>query len=153
MEKGKILETRVGYQLKRAEHALRLEMDAVLRDLGLTTPQYAALSVLGDEPGLSGAELARRSFVTPQTMNSIVARLEVAGLISRGVHPAHGRVLRAYLTEAGKKLLSGAHRSVRMVEERMLADLNTEERQLLLDTLRRCTSSLETGADQGVSGE
>jgi hypothetical protein len=62
------LESRVGYQLKRAEHALRLEMDGALRDMGLTTPQYAALSVLGDEPGLSGAELARRCFVTPQTI-------------------------------------------------------------------------------------
>lgn len=148
-----VLENSVGYELKRAQHALRLRVDEALKRAGLTTPQYAALSVLEASPGISGAELARHSFVTPQTMNAIVARLEAAGLISRGVHPAHGRVLRAYLTEAGKKLLSGAHRSVRMVEERMLADLNTEERQLLLDTLRRCTSSLETGADQGVSGE
>ena len=45
---------RVGYQMKRAEHALRLEMDGALRGVGLTTPQYAALSVLEDEAGLSG---------------------------------------------------------------------------------------------------
>jgi hypothetical protein len=31
----------VGYQLKRAQHALRLEMDGALRGVGLTTPRYA----------------------------------------------------------------------------------------------------------------
>ena len=50
---------RVGYQMKRTEHALRLEMDAALRGVGLTPPQYAALSVLEGEAGLSGAAVFR----------------------------------------------------------------------------------------------
>ena len=32
---------RVGYALKRAQHALRTRMDEALRPLGLTAPQYA----------------------------------------------------------------------------------------------------------------
>ena len=40
------LESRVGYELKRAQHDLRLSMDGALKELGATTPQYAALSVL-----------------------------------------------------------------------------------------------------------
>jgi len=63
------LGNRIGYELKRAQHALRLGMDEELRGLGVTTPQYAAMSVLAEEPGLSNAQLARRSSVTPQTMN------------------------------------------------------------------------------------
>jgi DNA-binding MarR family transcriptional regulator len=35
-------------------------MDTALRGLGLTTPQYAALTFLEESPGLSGAQLARR---------------------------------------------------------------------------------------------
>jgi DNA-binding MarR family transcriptional regulator len=135
----------VGYQMKRAQHALRLEMDGVLRGVGLTTPQYAALSVLEDEAGLSGAALARRCFVTPQTMNQILMNLQGSGMIERRPHPEHGRVLSAYLTRKGAELVALAHGEVEAVEERMLARLNHEERSGLLQALRGCAESLATG--------
>ncbi len=148
VETENVLESRVGYQLKRAEHALRLEMDGALRGVGLTTPRYAALSVLGDDPGLSGAELARRCFVTPQTMNAIVVNMESAGLVLRRPHLEHGRVLQAYLTETGEKLVSRAHEIVEAIEQRMLARLDRDERLRLSNALRSCTGSLETKADK-----
>jgi DNA-binding MarR family transcriptional regulator len=123
-------------------------MDAALRGIGLTTPQYAAISVLGDEPDLSGAELARRCFVTPQTMNAIVVNLESAGLVLRRPHSEHGRVLQAYLTAAGEELVSRAHETVEAIEKRMLAALDPEERLKLLNALRSCTDSLEAKADE-----
>ena len=150
MEEGRAfgggVEGRVGYQMKRAEHALRLEMDGKLRSLGLTTPQHAAMSALEAEPGMSGAALARRGFVTPQTMNGIVANLEAAGVVERRPHPEHGRVLQAYLTERGEELLSRAHALVEAVEERMLAGLNEDERLKLAEALRGCADSLAPGA-------
>ncbi|MGH3147177.1 MAG: MarR family winged helix-turn-helix transcriptional regulator [Rubrobacter sp.] len=136
---------RIGYQLKRVEHALRLEMDAALREGGMTTPQYAALSVLEEAPGLSGAALARRCFVTPQTMNQILIKLESAGMVERRPHPEHGRVLSAYLTKKGAKLVSRAHGVVETIEERMLAGLGRKKRERLLEALRRCVESLEAG--------
>ena len=141
------VEDRVGYALKRAQHALRTRMDDALRDLGLTTAQYAALSALDEAPGLSGAELARRSFVTPQTMNGVVANLEAARLLVRRPHPDHGRVLRGYLTEAGRETLDRAHGLVRGIEARMVASLDEPEREHLFDALRRCAVALE--ADVG----
>jgi DNA-binding MarR family transcriptional regulator len=143
---------RVGYQMKRAEHALRLEMDAALRRVGLTTPQYAALSVLEAEEGLSGAELARRCFVTPQTMNQFLMNLEGSGMVERRPHPEHGRVLSTYLTEKGEELVSLAHRVVEAIEERMLSGLNREERTWLLEVLRGCAESLATGRAGRKSG-
>lgn len=149
MENG--LDLSVGYALKRAQHALRLRVDEVLREAGLTTPQYAVLSVLEDAPGLSGAELARRSFVTPQTMNAIVTKLEASGMIWRRPHPEQGRVLQAYLTEKGRNLAVDARAAVEEVEERMLAGLSPEERGRLLEMLRACTNSLEAMATGGGS--
>ena len=136
-------ESRVGYQMKRAQHALRVEMDKALREVGITTAQYAALSALEATPGLSGAELARRSFVTPQTMNAIVVNLEAAGLVVRRSHPEHGRVLQAYLTAASEELVSRAPRIVEPIEQRMLAGLNLDDRRWLLNALRSCADSLE----------
>ena len=145
METSKVLEGRVGYQMKRAQHALRLEMDAVLRGLGVTTPQYAAMSVLGEEAGLSGSTLARRCFVAPQTMNLILVKLAGAGLIERRPHPEHGRVIQANLTDRGEDLLARAHALIEAVEERMLAGLDREERLRLLEALRACAASLGSG--------
>jgi DNA-binding MarR family transcriptional regulator len=136
---------RVGYQMKRVQHALRLEMDAVLRGVGLTTPQYAALGVLEDEAGLSGAALARRCFVTPQTMNQILTNLEGSEMVERRPHPEHGRVLSAFLTDKGARLVALAHGEVETIEERMLAGLDREERLRLLEALRNCAESLAGG--------
>ena len=143
MEDEKILDMRIGYQLKRAQHALRLEMDAELRDLGLTTPQYSALSVLGDEPGLSGAALAQRCFVTSQTMNQILVKLESVGFVERRPHPEHGRILSAYLTKKGTKRVSKADGVVETIEDRMLAGLGRKKRSRLQDALISCTQALE----------
>ena len=137
------VEGRVGYELKRAQHALRLRMDDALRQVGLTTPQYAALAQLEADPGLSNAELARRVFVTPQTMNAIVVNLEAAGLLERRPHPRHGRILRGYSTEAGRDALAKAHGLVLAIERRMLAPLDAAARAALLDALGRCADALD----------
>ncbi len=133
---------RIGYELKRAQHALRLAMDETLKGAGVTTPQYAAMSVLAEEPGLSNARLARRSFVTPQTMNQILNRLEAAGLVERAGHPEHGRVLQTFLTRKGERLLADCARRVDAVEERMISGLSERDRQTMLDSLHACTESL-----------
>jgi hypothetical protein len=42
---------RLGYVLKRAQHALRTSMDDQLKHLGLTTAQYNLLSAVAVEAG------------------------------------------------------------------------------------------------------
>jgi DNA-binding MarR family transcriptional regulator len=137
------LENEVGYELKRAQHALRLRLDEALGGLGLTAPQYAVLAALRAEPGLSGAELARRGFVTPQTMNGVLTSLEERGLVERRAHPVHGRILQAHLTAEGGELAEQADRKAERVNRRMLSGLSTEERRRFLAALRDCASALE----------
>ena len=141
-----MIEQQVGYQLKRAERALRMQIGLALREVGLTAPQYAALSVLKEYPGLSGADLARRSFVTPQTMNTIVSNLEEAGLLVRHPHPEHGLVLQAYVTPKGEYLLLEGHRRVRAIEELMVASLQTDLLLQLPKALQACADALEKNA-------
>jgi DNA-binding MarR family transcriptional regulator len=136
------LENRVGYELKRAQHSLRLRMDEALKGHGVTTPQYAAMSVLAERPGLSNAQLARRSFLTPQTMNQILGRLETLGLVERREHPEHGRVLQAYLTRGGERLRDECDRTVAAVEKRMVSGLSEEEQRHLLQVLGGCAEAL-----------
>ena len=136
-------EERVGYVLKQAQQALRAAMDEALRGRGLTTAQYAALSALEETPGLSGAEVARRCFVTPQTMNEMMGHLEAAGWVERR-RGEDARVLRTYLTPAGQEVLGACHQAVEAIEERMVSRLNERERRQLLARLRRCIDALQS---------
>jgi DNA-binding MarR family transcriptional regulator len=132
----------VGYLLKRAQHALRTEMDRSLNFHGLTTPQYVVLSALESYPGISSAELARRSFVTPQTMFRIVAGLTQRGLVRRKELPSHGRKLPADLTPMGLRTVRACHGRATEVEHRMLAPLSTDQRRTLARLLQECAEAL-----------
>lgn len=141
----------VGYPLKRAQHALRLAMDAALAPLDLSTPQYVVLSVLeraghAGEDALSGAELARRCFVTPQTMTGLVAGLEGRGLVRRRPHPTHGRVLEVGMTATGRATLGRAHAAAGAIEDRMLAGRTAAERRQLAAWLQACAEALDPPA-------
>lgn len=109
----------IGYALKLAQQALRTRLDTALREIGLTTAQYAVLTFLKKEAGASNAELARSSFVTPQTMQAILVALERAGYISRTAHPEHGRVQKTELTTTGRDVLKAASGIVADAEARL----------------------------------
>src|SRR3954465_9607502 len=136
------MKDRVGYQLKRAQQALRTAMDEGLRAQGMTTPQYAALAALDADEPLSGAELARRCFVTAQTMNAILVGLERARLVERAAHAEHGRVIEARLTKRGRTKLQHAHPTVFAIEERMLSEITAAGRRKLNKTLSQLVENL-----------
>ena len=139
--------------LKQVQHALRTAMDDALRQLGTTASQYAVLSVLSETRAISGAELARRCFVTPQTMNELITALENAGLVARAPHAVHGRILEVSLTEAGELLLGRANAAVAQIEQTMLSGLSDAERAALLDLLRRCAAALTPGRQTHAAAE
>jgi DNA-binding MarR family transcriptional regulator len=134
---------RVGGSLRRAQQALRSALDTALRREGLTSPQYAVLEAISAEPGLSGAELARRSFVTAQTMNDIVAGLEAAALAVRTPHPQGGRRLEVAPTALGRRTLQRCQAVVEQVESRLVDGMDEDEVAMLLATLGRCVRNLD----------
>jgi DNA-binding MarR family transcriptional regulator len=138
------LEASIGYALKRTATALRTAMDASLRPLGLSVPQYSCLEILDTRPEISNADLARGVFVTRQAMHQLLGGLQDAGLVSAS---GHGRVQRFSLTAEGQRVVAAASAAVAMVEERMLSGLPASERHRLLSDLERCTAALGGGGD------
>ncbi|WP_337061408.1 MarR family winged helix-turn-helix transcriptional regulator [Kineococcus sp. G2] len=131
-----------GYALKQAASALRAAMDAVLRPLDLTVPQYACLELLERRPGLSSAELARGAFVTRQATHGVLRGLAERGLVTRAPSAPHGRALPVELTDAGREALRAASTAVRAVERRMLAPLGAERERRLREDLAACAAAL-----------
>src|SRR3954468_8251247 len=140
---------RLTYLVKRLEMAERARMEEVLRPLGVTLHQYTALSILERREGLSSAQLARRHVVTPQAMHQLIATMERDRLIERRPDEANRRILRAWLTEHGSRVLRAAHRTVDDVEERMLSGLTPAEAGAFGRALERCLDALTASAGGG----
>ncbi|WP_240506659.1 MarR family winged helix-turn-helix transcriptional regulator [Thermoactinospora rubra] len=130
-------EERLGLDLKRTEQVLMAAKHAAVRTAGLTVPQYAALFVLAEHPGISNAALARACLVTPQASNVVLKNLLERGLVERTPHPWHGSVLETRLTDAGHAALRAADEAAVVIEQRINAAFTPEERATLKDLLHR----------------
>ena len=132
----------LGFLLKRAQHAYRTRVDGALQHLGITAPQYAVLSAIKAESGISNAELARIAFVTPPTMQGILTNLERAGYLNRKPHPHHGKVLQSALTEQGLHVLEQAHDPVMEIEQLLTRAIGEAAVSDFADMLSNCAESL-----------
>lgn len=130
------------YLVKRLELVIRALLDDALRPLGLTTLQYTALTVLQRRNDLSSAQLARRSFLRPQTMHEMVLTLERRGLIVREPDAENKRVLLARLTGAGEALLAECAPRVAEVEAELLEGLTPGQRMTFREGLEHGIATL-----------
>lgn len=130
------------YLLRQANAAVRLTLERALGDLGATPPQFAVLTMINAYPGLSGADLARLVFLTPQTIGVITRNLERDGAIVKQKHPAHGRVLQWALTAKGQKLLASCRNRAHAVEAQITALLPPKFEPALRDWLSAVATDL-----------
>ena len=164
---------RVGYLLRQAHQAFRAAAQAELGPLGLTLPQYSVLTVADAEPGLSGAELARDSMLTPQTTNEIISLLVPAGLLERRQdagdrrlrrmfvllgsrrirrHPLHRMArdrcaLRGLLDRSARRCVELVRTAVNAVEQRMTTSLSAADLAVLRGWLTDCARNLAPGPE------
>lgn len=136
------MEPRATYLVGRLDRLLRRRLGDALAPHGLTLAEYTALSVLRARGGLSNAQLARRTLITPQSMNEVLGRLVERGFVSRTDDPAHGRVIRAALTAEGRRALTAGTRAVAAVERDMLSGLTTADRARFTAALAKCVDAL-----------
>jgi DNA-binding MarR family transcriptional regulator len=130
---------RTFYLAKRLETEAAAALDAALRDYDITSGQYLILSLVSREGGRSSAELARRAFVTPQSMNEVIAALEHKAYIKRTENPDNRRILQVSLTREGRRLLVACDKAVDRSEDaffsvlppRKLADFRASMERLL----------------------
>ncbi len=120
-------EGHLAYLVRQANVAVRAAMEKALAGLDVTPPQFAVLTMLAAYPGASGADLARLTFLTPQTINVIVRNLEKAGAIAKSAHAVHGRILQLVPTPRGLALLRRCRTRVNGLETRLARLAGREE--------------------------
>src|ERR1700722_18414503 len=121
MAKGEEQVTRAedmsGYLVKRAQSLIHLSLEKIVSKHGLGIPHYVVLSLLAETPGLPNAELARKAFVTPQSMYEVLKQLEASGLVERQRSRANARILNAHLTAAARKKWRSVDAGARELKE------------------------------------
>jgi DNA-binding MarR family transcriptional regulator len=135
---------RTTYLIKQLERAILMNMAAMTREFGMTALQYTALTVLQRHPGMSSAQLARRSFVTAQAGNEMITVLTRKEFITRAPSEANRRILQVSLTAKGEKVLASCDAQMDKLETRMLSTLG-DKRAVgqLREALASCVLALK----------
>lgn len=133
----------IGYAIKCVQQALQTAMDSALKNYHLTMAQYVVLFNLLNHPGVSSAELARLSFVTPQTMIRLVKNLERSGFLARAQSSQAPRILKARLTPKGATAFRAATEDVDLVLSRMLSGIQDKELEQFGLLLHKMLQQLE----------
>lgn len=114
---------------------LRRRLRAEVRPAALNLSQMGALVRLDQSGWLTTADLARAESMTPQSMGTILANLEMEGLVGRQPHPTDGRQVQFRLTDKG----SAVRRAYKLAKRDWLlsamAKLSPEEQTRLLSAI------------------
>lgn len=133
---------RFSYAVATLERSIRRSLGAVLRPFALTVAEYTALSLIRRRDGYSNAELARRSFVSPQAMHEMISSLEERGLLERAPSESHRSMRHTHLTDRGRELLDRCNTAVDTMEEAMLAGVSKGQRAEVIGFLRQSARNL-----------
>jgi len=123
---------RIAAELRAALGPLVRRLRQVRPGDELTLSQTSALVRLDREGPATASELAAGEGIRPQSMCTIVNRLEERGLVDRAQDPADGRRIVVSLTEAGRDGLTGARAErARRLTAAIAEELSEDERRLL----------------------
>jgi DNA-binding MarR family transcriptional regulator len=86
--------------------------------------QLQVLTALVNEPGMSGAQLAR---ISPQTFHALLMATEERGWIRRSTHPENNRTLLATLTPQGRLLCARGGTVARELQFHILSTFEANE--------------------------
>ena len=126
-----------GYWLRRASASATAHFMDALQGTGMRPVLYAIMMVVDENPGLNQGQLGRALGVQRANMVSLIGDLTERGLIERRDVPGDKRAFALHLTAQGKAMRDELAERVDRHEEEMLATLNGEEREALLDLLKR----------------
>ena len=126
----------LSHWVKLAFVTYRRELDASLREAGLTVPQWRALGILLHKPGATHSDLVRHLEIEAPSVTSLVHGMQRRGWVRQERSPTDARAKRLYLTASGRRLLDQARGACSPVQNRMEKILPGAERAELKRLLR-----------------
>lgn len=128
------LESRLGYQLRRASVVIMADLAESLAELDLKPAQASILALIKANPAITQTEIGRMLAIQRANMVPLIASLMTRKLIAR--HATDGRSHALHLTSAGRALAAKADDRIQAHEDRFFRGLPVSERSRLLSRLR-----------------
>ena len=123
--------------LRRAWFGLNQAFRRRTLHTGITPDQFTVLRTLveSDAKGLNQSELGRRIASDPNTMTSLLERMETAGLVERSADETDRRANRICVTGAGRRKFARVRQYAVELQIRILSALAEEKREEFLAQL------------------
>ncbi|TQS40274.1 MarR family winged helix-turn-helix transcriptional regulator [Cryptosporangium phraense] len=127
----------------RAHKLLQAASDEAMSAHGVRVGQNLVLEVLWADDGLTPGDLATRLRVSTPTVVNAATRMEAAGLITRRRDDADARLVRLYLTDAGRNAEEPVRAARKALAEKVTAEFTAEERAATESALIKIIGALE----------
>lgn len=121
------IEHSIGFLLSKGYQRAWAIMREEIESYDLTPPQFALLSFLWQQDGLTQVELSEKGQIDRSTFGGLIDRLERNGLLERRQHPQDRRSYKIYLTEQGKNMESTLTACAERTLARFTSGLNSDE--------------------------
>ncbi|MBA4354710.1 MAG: MarR family transcriptional regulator [Novosphingobium sp.] len=135
------LESRLGYQLRRASAVMMADLSRELSDLDLRPAEVTTLLVIAENPDCSQTEVGQVLAIKRANMVPIISRLMDRGLVER--RRIDGRSHALTLTDDGRNVASDAQSRIDRHEARFTELVGQAD----VDTLFRCLPTIRTARD------
>ncbi|UWQ97499.1 MarR family transcriptional regulator [Rhodobacteraceae bacterium M385] len=95
--------------------------------IDMTSPQFAALAILEEHPGIDQATLAGLIALDRPTIGGVIDRLAAKGLVARKVSETDRRAKQLALTPEGKAMVARMRPLVEATQSKVLDGLTADE--------------------------
>lgn len=131
--------------------ALQLALDIYVDELGaggITQRQFAVLSAVEADEGLTQTDLVKITGIDRSTLADMAARMIVKGLLERERSASDARANAVRLTQSGRETLDEARPKMAAADARLMRLLSATKREALVGALR---DLIQAGEQTGAS--
>ena len=138
--------------LRRAWYGLNQAFRRSISHAGATPDQFTVLRTLseGDPAGLTQSELTRSMSSDPNTVASLLDRIEKTGWIKRKHHETDRRAYRILLLPAGEEKLAELRVIAKNLQANLLGTLPEAKREPFLEELAQVADACNSAAEEAA---
>lgn len=135
-----VLDTLLGYAVRRAQIRLYEDFVTSLAPWGITPPRFSAMVIVSRNPGLKLTQLAKVLGIARSGAVILVDALEELGYMQRQAVPEDRRAFSLSLTQKGLAALGDIVKAVQAHDERMARMFTADEQVQLRQQLNLLAS-------------
>src|SRR6266478_9839685 len=121
--------------LRRAWYGLNQAFRRRIAHLGITPDQFTVMRTLLEKEGITQRELAQAMSSDPNTVASLIERMELASLVRREPDTKDRRAHRLHLTPVGRRKYEEARAEARAMQIEILSALPVKAQETFLRNL------------------